>query len=147
MPSLAINRLTLSFGLLVMTSLASAGGLVKGSDPAAKPIKEAVARLVKAIETGSRSKAEAEYAGEGVDRELLKGDSSRGGAELRMISRGGAKAQRREAAHGGSMNGRTSAVLSASSRLCVRHVFSGWRFLTQRRKGAEKRGHRRVSME
>lgn len=46
MRSIAISTLPFSLTLSIITSLASASELVKGSDPAGKPIKEAVARLV-----------------------------------------------------------------------------------------------------
>jgi hypothetical protein len=57
--------------LLISLSPACAG-LVDGSDPRAKPIKDAVAVLVKQITAGDFDKAKAEYAGEKKDLELLK---------------------------------------------------------------------------
>jgi hypothetical protein len=63
---------TILAGLVISTSLAVAGDLVEGSDARAEPMKKALAALVKEIGAGDIKKAEALYAGEKTDVELLK---------------------------------------------------------------------------
>lgn len=68
-----LRTMALVLTLLAMALRSFAGqSLVEGSDERAKPIKQAVASLVKQIEGGALDKAKAEYAGTGADLDLLK---------------------------------------------------------------------------
>lgn len=57
---------------LILGSRGVAGDLVEGSDARAKPIKQALAVLVKSIDSGDVEKARSAYAGTGADADLLK---------------------------------------------------------------------------
>ena len=59
-------------GLSIACSRSAAGDLVPGSDARAKPVKDALAALVKQIGDGDLEKAKAEYVGDKADLELLK---------------------------------------------------------------------------
>lgn len=59
-------------GVLIACSLAVAGDSIQGSNPRAEPIKQALAALVKGIESGDFEKAKAVYAGDKADLDLLK---------------------------------------------------------------------------
>ena len=67
-----VARLVPLLGLLLVASCARAGRLIEGSDPKAEPFKQAVATLAKRLASGELEKAQAAYAGEGIDLELLK---------------------------------------------------------------------------
>ena len=59
-------------GIFIVGSRSIAGDLVEGSDDRAKPMKQALAALIKEIDGGDFEKAKALYAGSGADLDLLK---------------------------------------------------------------------------
>ena len=72
MPRMYIPVAAYFVAVLLFSLTPASAGLVEGSDPRAKPMKDAVAALVKQITAGDFNKAKSEYAGDKTDLDLLK---------------------------------------------------------------------------